>query len=156
MKTKTQETIGVAIVGISGVIMKPDNKNYMSEDVLKIILEQLGWSYTGTLTDILREHNLNGPIVPIRADFYPIGWKLASSNKAIIICDGYKSVIHYKNERFLTGWGIYNRFGLDGLNDIENWNFEEEMEWLIKKYNGDLITSFTKLTDCPFRTTIRC
>jgi len=136
--------------------MKVDNTYYMSEDVLRIILKQLGWTYSGSLTDILKEHDLSGPIVPVRADFYPCGWKLAQSDKALIVCDGYKSVIHYKNERFLTGWGIYDRFGHDGLNDIKNWKFEEEMEWLIKKWNGDLITSFTNLTECPFRTSIRC
>ena len=136
--------------------MKSNNDYFMSEDVLTIILKQLGWTYSGSLSDILIEHDLKGPVVPIKADFYPIGWKLANSTKAIIVCDGYKSVINYKNERFLTAWGIYSRFGEEALNDIENWEFEEEMEWLIKRYNGDIVTSFTKLTDLPFRTSIRC
>ena len=67
-----------------------------------------------------------------------------------------KSVIHYKNERFLTGWGIYDRFGHDGLNDIKNWEYEEEMEWTITKFNGDWVTTFTYLTECPFRTKVKC
>ena len=138
------------------IIMKNDGREFMSEGALRIILKQLGWDYDNSLTDITKlEHNIDSDIVPLRADFYPDGWTLARSNKAIIRAGG-KSVIHYKNERFLSGWGIYERFGHDGLNDIENWEYEEEMEWTIVKHNGEWVTTFTHLTECPFRTKVRC
>ena len=136
--------------------MKSDGKEYMNEGALKIILKQLGWDYAEMLSDITKkEHDIRSDVVPLRADFYPEGWVLARSNKAIIRAYG-KSVIHYKNETFLTGWGIYDRFGLDGLNDICNWRYEEEMEWTITKFNGDWVTTFTHLTECPFRTKVKC
>ena len=136
--------------------MEKDGKDYMSEGALKIILKQLGWDYDDMLTDITkREHNIENDVVPLRADFYPDGWPLARSNKAIIKACG-KSVIHYKNERFVSGWEIYDRFGPDALSDISNWEFEEEMEWTITKFNGDWVTTFTHLTECPFRTKVKC
>ena len=139
------------------IFMKVDGKEYMSEGALEMILKQLGWDYSApNLTDITKlEHGIENDVVPLRADFYPDGWTLARSNKAIIRAFG-KSIIHYKDETFLTGWGIYDRFGHDGLNDIENWRFEEEKEWTIIKFSGEWITTFTHLTECPFRTKVKC
>jgi hypothetical protein len=133
-----------------------NGKDFMSEGALRMVLDQLGWTYAESLKDITKgEHDIEGEVLPLRADFYPVGWKLAQSTKAIITCDG-QTIIHYKNERFLTPWGIFDMFGSDSLNDIENWKFEEEREWCIKKLNGDWVTTFTYLTECPFRTKVRC
>ena len=136
--------------------MEPDGKNFFNEVTLKLILQTFNWDYCHSLMDYCKEGDKwEHSFVPFRADFYPEGALLARSDKAIIKSVG-KTIIHYRNERFLTGWGIYDRFGIDGMNDIESWDFEEEKEWTITKFNGEWVTTFTELTQCPFRTTIRC
>ena len=136
--------------------MKTDGREFMSEGALRIILEQLGWNYDNSLTDITKlEHNIDNDIVPLRADFYPDGWTLARSSKAIIRVGG-KTIIKYKNYTYGSPWSIVDDWGNDSLNDIENWEFEEEREWTITKFDGSWITTFTYLTECPFRTKVKC
>tara|TARA_R110000824_G_scaffold373664_4_gene564062 strand:+ start:320 stop:772 length:453 start_codon:yes stop_codon:yes gene_type:complete len=142
---------------VFGENMVPDGKEFLSEGALRLILKSLGWDYSESFRDICsNEHNLVGEVLPLRADFYPVGWKLAFSNKATISCDGVFTSITYKGENFISPWEIYDRFGADSLNDMENWIFKEEKEWLIKKLDGSWIGTFTYLTECPFRTKVRC
>ena len=130
--------------------------NYISQPALKMILSQLGWEYSDGLMDYVNEHDLyEDNNIPFRADFYPEGVKLASSKKAIIIADG-RTTIKYKNYTYGSPWSIVDDWGMDSLNDIENWVFLEERQWLIRKLNGDWVQPFTLLTECPFRTSIRC
>lgn len=130
--------------------------NFLSIDALEMILSQLGWNYSNSLNDIIGEHqSYSLKRIPFRADFYPPGWRLAASKKAIIISDG-ETEIEYKGELFYSPWEIFDRFGEDSLLDINNWNFIVERQWLIRKLNGDWVKSFTLLTECPFRTVIRC
>ena len=130
--------------------------NYISQPALDMILSQLGWDYADRLTDYVKEHPLyNEDDIPFRADFYPEGVKLASSKKAIIVCDG-QSFIEYQGKPYISPWEIFDVFGEEGLKDIDNWTFKEERQWLIKKINGDWVKPFTLLTECPFRTSIRC
>ena len=51
---------------------------------------------------------------------------------------------------------IFECHGEQGLKDINEWVFLEERQWLIKKLNGDWVRPFTLLTECPFRTNVRC
>jgi hypothetical protein len=133
-----------------------NGKDFMSEGALRMVLDQLGWTYAESLKHITNgEHNIEGEILPLRADFYPVGWKLAQSTKATIKCDG-RTIIKYKDYTYISPWEIYDTLGEDALNDIDNWVFEEEREWCIKKLNGDWVTTFTYLTECPFRTKVRC
>jgi hypothetical protein len=137
--------------------MLVDGKDFLSEGALRIILEQLGWKYSEGLKDIVKgEHDIEGDVLPLRADFYPIGWKLAQSTKAIIVCDGGFTSINYRGKDFVSPWEIYDTFGAESLDDIQNWIFREEKEWLIKKLDGSWIGTFTYLTECPFRTKVRC
>ena len=136
--------------------MKADGERYMNEGALELILKQLGWDYANNLTDITKlEHHIENDVVPLRADFYPEGVRLASSKKAIIICDG-KTTIQYKDTIYYTPWMIFECHGQEALDDIDNWVFREEKQWLIKKINGEWVKPFTLLTECPFRTTVRC
>ena len=129
--------------------------NYISQPALKMILSQLGWDYSNNLIEYVREHDTYNGEIPFRADFYPEGARLAHSKKAIIIADG-KTTIEYKDTIWFSPWMIFECHGVDGLNDIDNWVFKEERQWLIKKTNGDWVRPFTLLTECPFRTNIRC
>ena len=131
------------------------NNNYISNSVLKIILSQLGWDYANHLEDYVKEKELYEGEIPFRADFYPEGVRLASSKKAIIVSDG-TTRIKYKEVVYLSPWMIFECFGQQALDDIDNWEFLEERQWLIKKVNGDWVRPFTILTECPFRTSIRC
>ena len=51
---------------------------------------------------------------------------------------------------------IFECHGQEALDDIDNWVFTEEIQWLIKKINGEWVRPFTLLTECTFRTTVRC
>jgi hypothetical protein len=136
--------------------MKADGERYMNEGALELILKQLGWDYANNLTDITKlEHNIENDVVPLRADFYPEGWVLARSNKATIRAYG-TTTIKYKNYTYKSPWSIVDDWGMDSLDDVENWIIEEEMEWTITKFNGDWVTTFTHLTECPFRTKVKC
>ena len=101
-----------------------NGKDFMSEGALRMVLDQLGWTYAESL-----KHITNG--------------------------DG-RTIIKYKDYTYISPWEIYDTLGEDALNDIDNWVFEEEREWCIKKLNGDWVTTFTYLTECPFRTKVRC
>ena len=105
--------------------------------------------------DASTEVNIDSNVVPLRADFYPDGWTLARSSKAVIKSCG-KTIINYKDCTYISPWEIYDRLGQDALNDIENWEIEEEMEWTIVKHDGEWVTTFTHLTECPFRTKVKC
>tara|TARA_R110000824_G_scaffold141153_4_gene307601 strand:+ start:1790 stop:2203 length:414 start_codon:yes stop_codon:yes gene_type:complete len=137
--------------------MEINNEEFMTVPVLRIILKQFGWDYSDMLMDYCTEGDRwQESVVPLRADFYPVGATLARTKKGFIICDGYKTNIKYKNESFLSPWGIYERFGIKGFEDMKNWRYEEEKEWVIKKFNGEWVQSFTKLTELPYRTKVRC
>ena len=136
--------------------MKPIGKDFFSEPSLDMILKTFGWEYSNNLKDLcVSEYNFD-IVVPFRADFYPLGATLAYSKRALIVCDGIGTIIKYKNKRYTSPWEIYSEWGIVGFEDIENWVYEEEKEWLIKKINGDWVKTFTELNKCPFRTTIRC
>ena len=135
--------------------MKLNDKEFFSETALGLILNTFGWDYCNHLGQLCKEHDFEMAI-PFRADFYPVGYKLAQSKKAIIICDGTNTVIRYKSKVYSSPWEIYELWGKESFEDIENWIFEEEKEWLIKKTSGEWINTFTRLNECPFRTTIRC
>ena len=129
--------------------------DYIKVDDLSLILLQMGWDYANTLEKYVKEHDTYNGEIPFRADFYPEGVRLASSKKAIIIADG-RTYIEYKGIPYLSPWMIFESHGEEGLKDIDNWDFKEERQWLIKKINGDWIKSFTLMTEIPFRTSVRC
>ena len=129
--------------------------NFLNNNALGMILSSLGWEYSGDLIDYVKEVNTYKGEIPTRADFCPEGVRLASSKKAIIICDG-KTTIQYKDTIYYTPWMIFECHGQEALDDIDNWVFTEEKQWLIKKINGEWVRPFTLLTECPFRTTVRC
>ena len=135
--------------------MEKKQWNYLNELALETILSQLGWNYSNNLISYVEEHNLYVGDIPFRADFYPEGVRLAESKKAIIVADG-KTIIEYKGTSYLSPWMIFECHGQQAFDDIDNWHFKEERQWLIKKINGDWVRPFTLLTECPFRTTIRC
>ena len=66
------------------------------------------------------------------------------------------TLFNHKDELYLTPLMIFECHGQPALDDIENWVFIEERQWLIKKINGDWIKSFTLMTEIPFRTSVRC
>jgi len=129
--------------------------NYISQPALTVILSQLGWQYSDVLMDYVKEIDTYNGEMPFRADFYPEGVRLASSEKAKIVSDG-KTIIKYKDATWFSPWMIFECHGEQGLKDINEWVFLEERQWLIKKLNGDWVRPFTLLTECPFRTNVRC
>jgi len=144
--------------------MKADGKDFFSKGALKMILEQLGWTMNdpeeimSDMYDSDLEKAIPTDLIPIRPDFYTCGTKLASSDLYEIICDGETEII-YKEETFRSPKIIYQQYGLLGLEDMMNWKFTIEKEWVIKlnvRSGGWTDYSFTYLNDCPFRTTIRC
>tara|TARA_R100000008_G_scaffold76535_1_gene56442 strand:+ start:5724 stop:6203 length:480 start_codon:yes stop_codon:yes gene_type:complete len=141
-----------------------DNKYFFNTAVLKIILEQMGWTLNeeSNLIDDLDDKWQNSgfkwksQVLPIRPDFYPNGAILASSKKYNIVCDGY-SEIEYKDKIFKHPSEILTTFGEEGIADIENWNIKIEKEWVITNNtrSSNWTYSFSLLSDCPFRNSLR-
>jgi hypothetical protein len=131
--------------------MKPDGLNFMSENAICMVIEQLGWNPRDSFIKV----ELSGDLVFLKPDFYESGSIIASSKRAIIVADGESEVI-IRNEVFSSPIKAVSKFGALILYEIDDWNWVSEKEWLIKKLSGEWIKTFSTFYDCPYRTTIRC
>ena len=134
--------------------MKTDGKNFMEVGTLKIVLGQMGWIFADKLSAEVRDINFPRQMVPLIPDFYQRGTILAVSKKALILADG-ETEITYRDMKFTTVKDLCKHFGPSAIEDMDNWKFDVEMEWVVKK-NGQWITSFSNMYGCPFRTSVRC
>lgn len=139
---------------ILGGIMEIDGKNFMEVGTLKIVLGQMGWIFADKLSDEVKDIYTSSHIVPLVPDFYKKGTVLAVSKKALILADG-ETEITYRDMKFTTVKDLCKHFGPSAIEDMDNWKFDVEMEWVVKK-NGQWVTSFSNMYGCPFRTNIRC
>ena len=145
--------------------MIADNKDFFNTPVLKMIMEQMGWTLNKEKT-LLEELEMafassgfkwNKEVLPVRPDFYPNGTILAHSKKYMIVSDGY-SEIEYKGWIFNSPDELLVSQGAEGIIDIKNWNIKVEKEWIIKtntRHPTWTDYSFSKLNDCPFKSTVR-
>jgi len=123
-----------------------DDLNYADKRIIKTVFDIFGWN--------LKEVKEYDNVALIRADFYPVGYVLAISNKAIIICEG-QSVFTYKNKEYNDFEELLNTIGSRAYSTFPNWQVGMEKEWTIRK-NGEWIGSFSNLSDMPYRKQVRC
>ena len=131
------------------------NKNvFLEKKWLEYLLSNLKWKsrdfkkVSETIFD-------TSDLVYFKPDFYPEGYILAATTKAIIICDG-SSVINYRDTEFKDVSQIIETFGIEAIRDYDNWNFEQEKEWLVRKLNGQWIYSFTSVIEMKSERELKC
>jgi hypothetical protein len=122
------------------IAMLIDNENYLDPIVVEKILELWGWKFLSA--------KIKEGILLFKADFYDTGFILAERRNAVIKCEG--------ETRFLINGKVYNSISeaieINGdkiLKDINSWEWKIEKEWQVEKKNGDFVTTFSTLSQCP-------
>ena len=124
-----------------------DNVNFIAPQLLPKWFETFGWN--------LKKFDTYNGLAVARADFYPIGFIIGFSNKAIIICDG-ETKINYNGEEYFDFEELKNKLGEKAYSTFPEWRIEIEKQWTIKKTNGEWVAAFSDLSEMPFRKDIRC
>ena len=114
--------------------------------MLPIVLESHGWIYKDSISYL--DYTLMKP------DFYPSGFVLAVSKKAVIICDG-SSLIKYNGNEYSDIEEMIKLHGREIIKTFPQWEFEIEKEWTVMK-NGQYVHSFTSFDQITERKKLRC
>lgn len=123
-----------------------DYSNIIPKGMLPIVLEAHGWIYKDSISYL--NYTLMKP------DFYPTGFVLAVSKKAVIICDG-SSLIKFKDIEYTDVEEIISKFGRAIIDTFPQWEFEIEKEWTVMK-NGVYVHSFSSFDQIEERKKLRC
>lgn len=123
-----------------------DYSNIIPKGMLPIVLEAHGWIYKDSLSYL--DYTLMKP------DFYPSGFVLAVSKKAVIICDG-DTLIRFKGIEYSDITDLINEFGKEIINTFPQWDFVIEKEWTVMK-NGQYVHSFSSFDQIEERKKLRC
>lgn len=123
-----------------------DYSNIIPKGMLPIVLEAHGWIYKDSIS--YQDYTLMKP------DFYPSGFVLAVSKKAVIICDG-TSLIKFNGIEYSDIEEMIELHGKDIIETFSQWEFEIEKEWTVMK-NGQYVHSFTSFDQITERKKLRC
>lgn len=118
-----------------------DNDSFIQKIIVKDVMKTFGW----TLSNYISHNDL----AIMRADFYPTGYVLAISKRAVIVCDGETRVLFGGNV-FTDIDELYDVHGKEIINEFNDWEFLMVKEWVVKKNSGAFLTSFTTLKEMPF------
>lgn len=110
-------------------------------------MEIFGWS--------LKEYKTHGNLAIIRADFYPVGFILGFSKKAIIVCDG-EMLIHYNGNDYTDFEELLVQYGDGAYETFPEWEIKIEKQWAIKRLDGTWVEAFSNLVEMPYREQVRC
>jgi|TARA_R110000824_G_scaffold283693_4_gene472076 hypothetical protein len=121
-----------------------DNDSFIQKNIVRDVMRTFGW----TLNDYIGYQEF----ALMRADFYPTGFVLATSKRAIITCDG-ESQISYNGNIFRDIEELYAIYGKESIKEFNDWDFLVVKEWVIKKNSGEFLTTFTTLKEMPFEKT---
>tara|TARA_B100000131_G_scaffold311829_1_gene345164 strand:+ start:7857 stop:8249 length:393 start_codon:yes stop_codon:yes gene_type:complete len=124
-----------------------DEVNFIREELIKKYLEAFGWIYNGS-------HLTWGELAATRADFYPTGFVIAVSKKAVITCEG-ELVFKYKGEIYEDFDDLCKKLGRKAFDTLPDWEIEVEKEWTVRK-NGEWKHSFSNFVELPLRKQLRC
>ena len=102
----------------------------------------------------LKDYKTVGDLAIARADFYPVGYLLATSKKAVIICEG-ECEFSYKGEVFKDFDQLYSILGDGAYETFPDWEIKVEKQWTVKR-NGEWVWAFSHLQEMPTRKQIRC
>ena len=123
-----------------------DNENYAQKRLISKIFEIFGWN--------LQNYNTYQDLALIRADFYPVGYVLAISKKAVIVCEG-NTVFDFDGLEYRDFNELYEKMGEEAYSTFPYWKIRVEKEWTIRR-NGDWISAFSNLSEMPYRKQVRC
>lgn len=123
-----------------------DYSNIIPKGMLPIVLEAHGWIYKDSISYL--DYTLMKP------DFYPSGFVLAVSKKAIIVCGG-ESLIKFKGNEYSDVKELIDEFGRAIIDTFPQWTFEIEKEWTVMK-NGEYVHSFSSFAQIAERKKLRC
>mgnify|MGYP003646736745 CR=1 FL=1 len=123
-----------------------DNDNFADRQLISQVFDIFGWN--------LQNYKTYQNLALLRADFYPIGYVLAISNKAVIVCEG-ASVFYYDGEEYSDFEELFNSVGKEAYGTFPKWNILVEKQWTIRK-NGEWISAFSTLSEMPYRKQVRC
>ncbi len=118
-----------------------DNDSFIKANIVKDVMRTFGWS--------LSDYESFQDFALMRADFYPVGFVLAVSKRAVIVCDGETEII-YQKKKYYDVEELYESYGKDIISDFDEWKFTVVKEWVVKKNSGEFLTSFTTLKEMPF------
>ena len=122
-----------------------DGLNFTGKANLPLLLSAFGW--------ICKDFMVCDNLAPLKADFYPKGFVLALSKKAVILCDG-ESLIRYDGEEFESFADLKFKYGRNAYRTFPDWEIVVEKEWVVKK-NGEWLYAFTNFSELPFRSNMK-
>ena len=123
-----------------------DNINFTTKEQFPALLNVFGWQ--------VRTFKTYKNLAVVRADFYPTGYVLGFSKKAIIICDGEMQII-YDNKTFTDFEHMIEVYGERAYDTFPDWEIKIEKQWAIKR-NGQWVKAFTNLSEMPYSKQVRC
>jgi len=123
-----------------------DNINFIDKGQFEALFNIFGWQVREVKT--YRDWDV------IRADFYPVGYVLGFSKKAIIICDGSMRVIH-DGETFTDFEQMVQKYGEKAYETFPDWDVLVEKQWAIKK-EGEWVAAFSNLSELPYSKQVKC
>jgi len=130
-----------------GITIEKDDFNFIENETFPKLMEIFGWT--------LKEYKTYQNLAIIRADFYPIGYVLGFSKKAIIICDG-EMLINYRGNSYSDFEDLVSLFGEEAYETFPDWEIKIEKQWAVKSLDGEWITAFSNLVEMPYRTQVKC
>ena len=89
-----------------------------------------------------------------KPDFYEDNYTIAQGKHGRICAKG-QTIINYRGNTFNSVKLLLSKFGNKSIEDFDNWEFVEEMEWVVYK-NSDWLYSFTTLLELPKASKYRC
>jgi len=128
-------------------VIENDNFNFVTDSHFPKIMEIFGWS--------LKEYKTYNNLAVVRADFYPVGYILGFSKKAVIVCDG-EMLITYNGKDYSEFSQLYEEYGDGAYETFPDWDIKIVKEWLIKGLNGEWVFAFSNLAEMPYRTQVKC
>jgi len=121
-------------------------KNFLNEEALELFLKTKGWKMLQPV--IIEETAIFKP------DFYEDNYTIAQGKHGRICAKG-QTIINYRGNTFNSVKLLLSKFGNKSIEDFDNWEFVEEMEWVVYK-NSDWLYSFTTLLELPKASKYRC
>ena len=120
--------------------------NFISKEALNLFFETKGWNML--IPIIFNEKAVFKP------DFYE-DMHIIAQGKSGKICAKGHSIINYQGNTFESVDMLISKHGQAAFEDFDNWEFVEEMEWVIYR-KADWIFSFSTLLELPKASKYRC
>ena len=123
-----------------------DNINFIDKGQFKPLFNIFGWQVKEVKT--YREWDV------VRADFYPVGYVLGFSKKAVIVCDGDMQIV-YDGKTFTDFEHMVQIYGDKAYETFPQWEVLVEKQWAIKK-EGEWVAAFSNLSEMPYSKQVKC